>query len=66
MINVTVRFYNDNEGSLGTIIDEFVGFDISSENFISSDAIPLPAPVLLAEGTNMPLFCKCLGVIRHC
>jgi hypothetical protein len=54
--NVTVRFYDDDSGSPGTLIEEFVGFDINSSTFMSSGIIPLPSTVLLSEGTKWVSF----------
>ncbi|MDA3927525.1 MAG: hypothetical protein PF541_01105 [Prolixibacteraceae bacterium] len=54
--NVTVRFHEDNSGVPGTVIEEFVGFNINSTNFFSNGTIPLPTPVVLTEGTKWVSF----------
>ena len=46
--NVTVRFYKDNGGIPGTLIQEFVDFDINTTNFVNNGTIPLPFPVTVS------------------
>jgi hypothetical protein len=53
--NLTVRFYNDNAGRPGTLIKEFVGFDVPSATFLTY-VIPLPTTVILESGVKWVSF----------
>ena len=51
-VNFNVQFLEDNGGSPGALIEEFLNVSVNSTNFLSNGIIPLPSPVLLDEGTK--------------
>jgi hypothetical protein len=50
-VSLTIRFYNDNAGTPGTIHTEFANVSLNSTNFINTGVIPLPSIVNLDGGT---------------